>query len=354
MAWHGMALMLLLLAGCAPMASPVDREVEALVRSLHESSENSDTSEYIHDFGPILARGQTLRHEFSLRNPGDTPLRILGAEALTPCCSAVDKDKLPEAVPPGGEAKVPVVFRPGHQSGRKQVQFAVKTDDESNPVRLFSLRASLLSQLEVELLPRSDTTLLLGQSGKQRLRVTCRRIGDGGLAAPESVKASPGLSASFTGDVQEQAHPDGLIETTRELEVSLPLANETGWKAADVILRWPSRMERGQRVSWQVKPCIEAFPAGIVLKESNEAHEQTIRLISNDRPFRVLEVDGAKILEEKSPGSTALVHELLIEIDGAKYPDNRAKNLLFHTDHSQQPSVQLPLLRLGGARDFRR
>jgi hypothetical protein len=343
MAWHGMALMLL--AGCAPMASPVDPEVEALVRSLHQSSENSDTSEYVHDFGPVLSRGQTLRHEYTLRNPGDTPLRILGAEALTPCCSAVEKDKLPEAVPPGGEAKVPVVFRPGHQSGRKQVQFAVKIGDERNPVRLFTLRASLLSEIEIELLPGSATSLLLGQSGKQSLRVTCRRIGDDGRAAPESVKASPGLSASFMGDVQEQAHPDGLIEATRELEVTLPAAQETGFNAAEVILTWADGCTRPQRVNWRVRPCIEAIPSALLLKPTAKRESHAIRLWSVDKPFRVLAVSGGMLAERCTvPGEARGTHELLISVGRSVSVAGEAKDLVIHTDHPRQSIVILSVL----------
>jgi len=65
----------------------------------------------VFDFGSVLSRGQTLNHEFVLRNPTDRTIKLLKAEALTPCCSAVGP--LPPSIPPGGEVKVPTVLSLG-------------------------------------------------------------------------------------------------------------------------------------------------------------------------------------------------------------------------------------------------
>src|SRR5688572_4247860 len=59
-----------------------------------------------HDFGTVLARGQTLRHDFLLSNPTTRAMRLVKAMSFAPCCSEIGP--LPEAIPPGGEAKVQV------------------------------------------------------------------------------------------------------------------------------------------------------------------------------------------------------------------------------------------------------
>ena len=69
-----------------------------------------------------------LRHVFTLRNDTSRALRILGAEARTPCCSRVltPQDPVVEA---GGEMELTAEFRVMRASGRKKVEFVVSTDD---------------------------------------------------------------------------------------------------------------------------------------------------------------------------------------------------------------------------------
>src|SRR5690606_18249787 len=96
-----------------------------------------------HDLGVVLSRGQTIEHEFRLTNPADRPERILGAQALKPCCSEVAA--VPTSIPAGGEARLAVRFKPGFQSGRKVVDFLVMTDRAEEPVRAFRLRSELVA-----------------------------------------------------------------------------------------------------------------------------------------------------------------------------------------------------------------
>lgn len=63
-----------------------------------------------HDFGPVLARGQTLRHEFSLTNPTNRPMRLIGAKLSTPCCSLLGP--LPtDVIPPGDRREIAAFLR---------------------------------------------------------------------------------------------------------------------------------------------------------------------------------------------------------------------------------------------------
>ncbi len=62
------------------------------------------------DFGTVLAQGQVLRHEFTLTNPTNQPMRVLKATALTPCCSEVGPISS-ATIAPGGHREIPAVLR---------------------------------------------------------------------------------------------------------------------------------------------------------------------------------------------------------------------------------------------------
>jgi hypothetical protein len=306
--------------------------------------------EYVHDLGTVLAHGQTLRHEFKVHNSSNVPLRILAAEALTPCCSSLES--VQEFVPPGGDIQVPVMFRPGLQSGRKQVQFSLRTDAVERAVLVYRLVATLVAEVEVELLEGSDTRLLLGESGKQVFRVTCRRVAGTGRGAVLGVEASGGLAARFVEAGYTRTMDDGTVESTRELEVALPPESEVGQKAGALVLRWPDAFIREQPIGWRVTPCIEATPAALILKETTgEPIERTILLRSLNGPFRVLGVAG-NLQETTFSSESATSHRLRLTLSpvapGRGNEWNAATDVQIKTDHPDQPTVSVTILRIEG------
>jgi hypothetical protein len=122
-----------------------------------------------HDLGIVLSRGQTIKHEFRLVNSTDRPVRVLDAQALMPCCSEVTA--VPSSIPAHGEASLAVRFKPGFQSGRKSVGFLVRTDRAEEPASVYTLRADLVSEVQVATIAGKGLSLLMGESGKQGLRV---------------------------------------------------------------------------------------------------------------------------------------------------------------------------------------
>jgi hypothetical protein len=297
----------------------------------------------------VLAHGQTLRHEFELRNPSGKPLRILGAEALTPCCSSIDK--LPDTVPANGSIKVLVTFKPGYRGGHRQVRFLVTTDDHAHPTRAFSLSASIAPEVEVNALDGSASVLLLGQAGTQTLRVTCRRAKEEGRGAPESVEASPGLSAHFIGSAVEETDSEGWITATRDVVVELPQGSDAGPKQGTLILKWPEGLTHEQPVSWRVRPSIEAAPAALVLNGSDRTKPQSVLLRAADVPFRILDIDGARLDKpDGSLGEAVKSHVLHLSLSDEGWPDATTREVVITTDHPHQPKVIITVLLLTGAK----
>ena len=190
------------------------------------------SSAQVHDLGVIFAQGQTLRHEFTLKNESKRPLRLIGAAALTPCCSSIGP--LPGSIPPTGEVKVPVSFKPGYRSGLKAVLFTVQTDEKERPVRTLALQARLVSAFEMQPLEGSTTSVALGQSGRQTFLLTARRKGNQGRSLPEKLSVSSPLEVAFRGKAATKSDADGLVEASREMIVTIPAEKQAGSRGGGV------------------------------------------------------------------------------------------------------------------------
>jgi Protein of unknown function (DUF1573) len=287
--WSCFALLVLVSPGCAS-SSPPEEDLATVGTDTTPALDTAQSGSLVFDFGPILAHGQTLRHEFTLTNPSNKPVRLLASRSYTPCCSAVES--LPELIPPRGDAKVAVLFKPGHQSGLKVVRFAVETDSSEQPARMLIVRARLFS--EWEMVPTEDLTasLPIGKTGTQTWRVFCRRKGAQGLRLPESVKVAGPLKASFVGPASVQEQPDGFDEATRVVEVALPAIAELGPRAAELAFLWPDGLEKTHLIRWEIAPRVRMAPLSIVVESSEHPIEKVVTVTSDDGPFRIIKVAG--------------------------------------------------------------
>ncbi len=294
------------------------------------------------DLGPILSKGQTIHHEFTLSNPSTRPVHIRSAEALTPCCSSVGP--LPKLIPPGGMVQVPVFFRPGRDASRKKLVFRIHTDEFSHPVRHLALLATVIPEVEVRLDEGSDVTLPIGRSGHQRLVVTCHHLGDDGLGDPSDVMAPTPLSAEFVTPASEKAFPNGLVKTVRLVDVAIPATFEEGQQKSLIYLDWPGGKRREHPITWQVSAPIQATPSGFVLRAETGPEIRDVLLHSTDRPVRVLDVSGPILAKPVAlPSVAANVQRLRLVIDPA--PTGAGTwDIGIRTDRPEQSTVFLSVL----------
>lgn len=300
-------------------------------------------SERNFDFGTILASGQSLEHRFTLVNTGSRPLRLLTAEALTPCCSSIDP--VPESIPAGGSAKVAVKLRPGYQSGPKRVQFVVLTDRDDDPAISLWLSATLTSALDVEF---DDTaaaaTLAVGKAGTLKGRVIGRRTGKDGFSAPSSLSINAPAKARFVGVEIGRLLDNGFHETVREIEIDLPASREPGTKSAELRLAWdkPSRDDR-RAIVWSVTPALRATPPALVLdRNSTGSASREVVIRSTGTAFHVLGVEGKAIRRGlRLPSEAATLHRLDLPLDRDA---TGISDLRILTDHPDQPIAKLTVL----------
>lgn len=322
-------------AGCAPSSERDDRAIAPERRAAVASLVPEVT-----DLGVVLARGQSIRHEFVLRNPTARPIRLLGARPLTPCCS--DLDSIPEVVPGGGSGRIAVRFRPGFQSGRKRVQFAIRTDEAGGTTRIFTLGAVLVAEVEVSGAEGPGLSLPMGQLGWQTLRVTSRRRAGEGRGPAETVSAMAPPATRFLGEPTERIRTDGLIEAVREVELAIAPDPVAGSRSGSVNFGWADGRTWTHVVNWRVTPHITASPSGLVLRPGYPP-DRTVALRSASAPFRITGITGPAIAEGKGCplDVAAQMHlvKLVLDPEGLRSP--APFDVTIATDHADQPQVTI-------------
>ena len=135
-------------------------------------------------FGPVLTRGQTLRHEFTFSNNSKQPIRLIRAAASTPCCSAIGP--LPtNAIPPGGRCQIPAILKVlTNQEEKKRVVFKVDTDSREQPTLMYALTAVFCPEWEVGDVGDRPPALAVNRAGHHVIRVVSRRVGPEGESLP--------------------------------------------------------------------------------------------------------------------------------------------------------------------------
>ena len=241
-----------------------------------------------------------------------------------------------------------MIFRPGSRTGPGRVEFAVTTDDLAAPERRFALRAELLPDVEVDEIDGGGD-LPLGESGRRRFRVTCRRIGNVGRPAPSKLRAEAPLEARFVAPSSRHVGEGDLIEDVRDVEVTIPASDREGNHEGTLTLLWDGEVEPWrQPVRWRVAPHIRVSPPGLILATGVAEEERRVLVRSSDRPFRIVEVSGPALREPPElPEGSGLVHVLRLIFDPSRIADGKAADVTITTDHPDQPTVLLSVVKVG-------
>jgi hypothetical protein len=342
--WLGLTLCCV---GCSITPSG-DSELPAILRDRTSAADPHASTVQEYDLGAILAHGQTLTHEFELKNDAGRPMRLTGGTAFTPCCSAIGP--LPELIPPNGKAKIAVTVKPGYQSGLKRAEFAIETDDKVRPVLGLALQMKLVPAWEVKELEGSGPSLPLGRPGKRVFRIVARRQGAEGLDLPDRVSAGEPLVAAFRTQSSTTINPDGLTEATRDVEVTLPALKSKGIQRREVMFRWPGGHVKPHLVAWEVRPRLRLSPTGLVLRASSQAADRIVTVESDGRPFHIQDVRSAFLASKPPlPSNAATRHTIRVSLAPPASAAGRAFDLVVATDYPDEPVVSMSVLVLANA-----
>lgn len=333
----------LIVCGCGSIGSEPYPDVSSAMGDDDAATGASAPSVQVDDLGTIIAEGQTIAHAFSLKNDTGRILRILKASASTPCCSSIGP--LPATIPAGGEARVPVELRPGHQSGLKRVRFSIETDDARRPTSEFVLDARLIPDWEFKPAPDDRSSFPIGEKGTRKFRFVSRRRGDKDSVFPSAKVVSPLiLVASAPMDVHGDL--DLIAEVGGEVVVEVPKATSRGLGRGEIVFRWPDGSSKVETISWDVLPRLRAVPPGLTIRHSGRPSEVRIRITSDDRPFRVAKVESPLLVGRVDPPTEPnRVHDLVLTLDAARAESaGGVHDLVITTDHPEQPVAKVAVL----------
>ena len=339
----------LVAGGCSSPEPDLSKVLD--VRERTGQDEEQEPSEF--DFGAVVARDQTLRHEFQLSNREDRPLRIRVAKVNVPCCSGVGK--LPEEVGPRGVATIPVFLKAGHIPERKRVTFEIATDAPSEPMRTLTLTAQFFPEWEVAEVDVPSETAAIGRASKRRLKVTYRRKGGEGRKPASDLSATPNLQVGPNAEEGEFEGSNGVIEATREFDVTLAGQPQPGPQLGSIAFRWPDGSTRTHEIRWEVKPSLKLSPAAFALPASDQPSSITVVIQSDGRPFRITGVTGPLLAEAPSLTVEAkLTQALSMKLDTARTAPDGKNEVRIVTDNPDQPTLSLSVLIIPGEKGLPR
>ncbi len=296
-----------------------------------------------YSFGPVLARGQTLRHDFLLRNSTRRAIRILGSTATVPCCSeigALSRD----VVPPGGQCLIPTAMKVlSDRYERKRAGFIIETDGNHPKVSTFVLVADLYPGLEIQNPGDQTLTLPMNRSGRYVLKVVTRRIGEEGEVPPEWVDAELPLRARFIHGIQTTLENGRFTASRRDVEVELPPCDHSGIQRGSITLGWPQGRKRSIGVSWIVPVPLEIRPRNLAISVDEVRRPQCITVRSCDnQPFRIKTIGPLDFLAEASFSREARSsHEITIRFVRERVANCREWTMAIETDRPDEPTARL-------------
>ncbi len=296
-----------------------------------------------HNFGPVLAEGQTLTHEYVLQNPLDVPLNLGRPELSTPCCTTVAA--APVVIAAHGSARMSVSFRPGLQSGSKRVGCVIPTDSSQLPAFDLRVNATLFGAVEIRAGEGSQSSLATGRPGIKKFTVISRSTASSGRGIPDQLATSGAITARFVGPTASRTNADAIREVSRDLEVTLAALPHAGTQRGEVRLVWPDGQDWVIPVAWEVRPLVEVSPRGLILQPDAGSEELTVVVRASDQPIQILSVQGAKLAsplgsEAVKPQRTQTVHLLF----DSRHAAPGATDIIIRTDHPTQPEVTVSVL----------
>lgn len=297
-----------------------------------------------HDMGVVVARSQTLTHAYTLRNPTGRVVRLISAQAMTPCCSSVVE--LPTSVGPGELLPVEVRVKLGGESGPKRFEFAVVTaDPDVGPIYL-GLEATLVAGFEASL-SNDDVPLSIGQEGRRVITIITRRQGSETADLVEAVAVAPPLSASLAGRLESTQVGADVVETRQTVVVSIPSSRDPGRGWNEVTLRRRGGSEHVLTLTWDVHAGVRVSPSSLVIG-ADEATERQVVVASTIGPIRVTSIAGELLASTSTPmpSSPAAEHTVHLKLDGSRRPGTTSSEIEIETDLMAQPKLKVTILIL--------
>lgn len=144
-----------------------------------------------HDFG-VVHQGDKVVHEFSIRNTGNTTLRLEEGRLSSSELSC----RFPREIAPGGEAAVTVEWSTSHLRGKVEAEAVVKTNDPALPDASLVLSGKVEGPIELKPTPAIFLSTFQGEIKSEKLTIVSHET------HPVSVRLTRPPSSHFTASVR--------------------------------------------------------------------------------------------------------------------------------------------------------
>jgi hypothetical protein len=171
---------------------------------------------------------------------------------------------------------------------------------------------------------------------------------------PDSVKVVGPLQAGFSGAAQERPQPDGMIEMSRDVVVTLPAIAKVGKHQGEMEFLWTDGYHKYQLIRWETTPLVHLWPPSIIIDPDGKPIEQVVTIASDDRPFRITKVCGALLSQPvDAPVDSGKTHRLALRLDPLRAVAGDFSTIVIGTDHPKHPELLLRALVLPPKRERR-
>jgi hypothetical protein len=303
------AVGVLLAAGLAAAAAPPTIQVDKPV----------------HDFGTV-PEGEKIRHLFTVKNTGGSPLEIKSVSATCGCTAAAPREK---QIPPGGSGQIEVTFDTRNRPGVNEKTVTVVSSDPRTPTLQLRIRAEVESMLGLE----PAYTQLEAAVGEKRTVETWLRGKLAARARPRLTTVDP--PAPLRAEAIERQTPEGKQRGLRVVLESRQIAQ--GNARLMIATGLPQLPQVEHTVIWTVRGNIEA-PTHVHLNMGRPGGgERLIPVTSRRSDFRlkaarILQGPFTATVQEPSAASAQRSIKLVANLNGATATYATGKLLLESND----------------------
>lgn len=118
-----------------------------------------------------------------------------------------------------------------------------------------------------------------------------------------------------------------------------------GMRQGELRLIWPDGRDWVHPFVWEVRPLVHAAPSALVLRADAASQEYRVFIKSEDRPIRVIGVDGSALASPVGPldDDPKTTQSLRLTLDSTRLKAS-ASDIVIKIDHPEQPEVVLSVL----------
>lgn len=305
--------------------------------ALHVSAPTLVVDQLELDAGQV-ARGDTARFVFTLRNTGDAPLQL----QAKPNCNCV-VPRLDSSLAPGASGKIEAEMHTSGLRGAVTRLIEVTSNDPDRPVVHLRLSAQVKSALEV--LPTEAPLIGLKGTGPTSHELQIRITGKEPIEITQATCGAP-YAAVRLEPIPPQ--PGG----GRAYRLTLTIQPEAPEGRSSFLLTVTTNSQKEPNLSLNVtcdKGIVVTPPSiylGVVRTSPSAPVTQIVTLQKRAASFRVQKVSCAdsKLEVSHEPGKDGSEHRLKLTYRGGWAAGNVRTTVVVETDDTTRPRIEIPVL----------